>query len=161
MSDFEDIQRLLRLKRYEKPSEDFVEDFVHQFQQRQRQELLRHSARGLLWERVTTYFEGLFEPKWRWAGAMGVALLTVFMVFKPGTAPSSLMANSSKKEVRMEPITDAEVERYLISRHFEGGLGTEHQHLVAPVSWDMQSPLLAPPNTSIRQDAEVKGDLQR
>jgi hypothetical protein len=163
MSDFEDIQRLLRLKRYERPSEDFVEDFVSQFQHRQRQELLRHSARGLLWERVTTYFEGLFEPKWRWAGAMAVALFTVFMVFKPGTAPSSALANSPQQEVRIDPITDAEVERYLISRHFDGGLGNEldHQHLVAPVSGEMHSPLATPPNTSIRQDAEVKGDLRR
>jgi hypothetical protein len=100
MSDFEDIQRLLRLKRYEKPSEDFVEDFVHQFQQRQRQELLRHSARGLLWERVTTYFEGLFEPKWRWAGAMGVALFAGFMVFRPGAAPHHVMASSTRNGSR-------------------------------------------------------------
>jgi hypothetical protein len=54
MSEFEDIQRLIRLKRYETPGEDFVEDFVTQFHQRQRSEMLRQSARGLLWERLAT-----------------------------------------------------------------------------------------------------------
>jgi hypothetical protein len=132
MSDFEDIQRLLRLKRYEKPSEDFVEDFVRQFQHRQRQELLRHSARGLLWERVNTYFEGLFAPKWRWAGATAVALVTVLVVFKPAasvkggsTATDHLAARGFNYNDKQAPISDAEVERYLISRHFQGGLGNE------------------------------------
>src|SRR5215212_1788886 len=120
MSDFEDIQRLLRLKRYEKPSEDFVENFVQQFQHRQRQELLRHSARGLLWERVNTYFEGLFAPKWRWAGATAVALVAVVMVFKPGAAVNGGSGTSDKFAARgfqyndkQAPISDAEVERYL------------------------------------------------
>src|SRR5215207_4339552 len=130
MSDFEDIQRLLRLKRYEKPSEDFVEDFVRQFQHRQRKELLQHSARGLLWERVNTYFEGLFAPKWRWAGATAVAVVAVFIAFKPAAVKDGALAGQF--EVRKvdvndmnAPVTDVEVERYLISRHFEGGLGNE------------------------------------
>jgi len=166
MSDFEDIQRLLRLKRYERPSEDFVEDFVRQFQHRQRQELLRHSARGLLWERVNTYFEGFFAPKWRWAGGMAVAVLAGFMVLKP-TAPSSGgLAGSNAKpapkadDIKRAPITDAEVERYLISRHFEGGLGDdiaqEPESDLKPVS-----PSNPRPNGYIRQDVDMKGQFQR
>jgi|SRR6476661_6835098 hypothetical protein len=69
MTEFQDIQRLIRLKRFETPGEDFVEDFVSQFRERQRSELLRQSARGLLWERLNTYLEHLFAPKWATAGA--------------------------------------------------------------------------------------------
>ena len=69
MTDFQDIQRLIRLKRFETPGEDFVEDFVSQFRERQRSELLRQSARGLLWERMNTYFEHLVAPKWTLAAA--------------------------------------------------------------------------------------------
>jgi hypothetical protein len=160
MSDFEDIQRLLRLKRHERPPEDFVEDFIRQFQHRQRQELLQHSARGLLWERVTTYFEGLFAPKWRWAGATAVALVTVFVVFKPAGINNGGLADSHPQDAPhlRQPISDAEVERYLISRHFDGGLGTEHQyqHLIAPVSGDVQVRPQAPPTNYIRQDAEMR-----
>lgn len=162
MSDFEDIQRLLRLKRYERPSEDFVEDFVSQFQYRQRQELMQHSARGLLWERVTTYFEGLFEPKWRWAGATAVALVTVFAVFKPsGIKQDALVNNDAPAKVQSAdtngPISDAEVERYLISKHFDGGLGNEHGIAQGPVSNVIPVPQQnVLPTGYIRQDAEVK-----
>lgn len=69
MNEFENIQRLLRLKRYETPGDDFVEDFVTQFRERQRSELLRQSARGLLWERVNTFFSDLVSPKWSTAAA--------------------------------------------------------------------------------------------
>ncbi len=153
MSDFEDIQRLLRLKRYEKPSEDFVEDFVRQFQHRQRQELLRHSARGLLWERVNTYFEGLFVPRWRWAGATAVALVTIFMVFKPGaTVKGGSDASdqfAARYQERQAPISDADVERYLISRHFDGGLGNE----LTPVNFGPENyPQNRPQQPSLRQD---------
>jgi hypothetical protein len=68
MTEFQDIQRLIRLKRFETPGEDFVEDFVSQFRERQRSELLRQSARGLLWERMNTYLEHLLAPKWATAG---------------------------------------------------------------------------------------------
>jgi hypothetical protein len=155
MSEFEDIQRLLRLKRYEKPPEDFVDDFVRQFQHRQRQELLRHSARGLLWERVNTYFEGLFAPKWRWAGATAVALLLAGVIFRPGAGVTGgnkvsdqVASHNFNYSEKQAPISDAEVERYLISRHFEGGLGNE----LTPVNY---GPEIAPqnrPTPSLKQD---------
>ena len=133
MSDFEDIQRLIRLKRHEQPSEDFVEDFVSRFQQRQRAELLQQSARGLLWERVNTYFEGLFAPKWSWAAASAMALAGVFFVFKPGAPPTDALASGGAAAITQPvnngvqgPVSDMEVERYLISRHYEGGLADEH-----------------------------------
>ncbi len=69
MNEFENIQRLLRLKQYETPGDDFVESFVTQLHQRQRSEMLRQSARGLLWERVNTFFSDLVSPKWVTAGA--------------------------------------------------------------------------------------------
>ena len=167
MSDFEDIQRLLRLKRHERPPEDFVEDFVRQFQHRQRQDLLRHSARGLLWERVSTYFEGIFAPKWRWAGAMAAVFLGAFLLFKPapslkGVAPGSddFAVHQFDYNDKQAPISDAEVERYLISRHFNGGLADEpgvaqgQYPLLVPAP--LQQPNLLPTNSYIRSDLEQK-----
>lgn len=69
MNEFENIQRLLRLKQYETPGDDFVEDFVTLFRERQRSEILRMSARDLLWERVNTFFSDLVSPKWATATA--------------------------------------------------------------------------------------------
>lgn len=135
MSEFEDIQNLIRLKRHEQPSENFVEVFLVSFQQRQREELLNQSARGLLWERVTTYFDGLFAPKLSWAGAMAVAALGMFVFFKTGSPPIAGFADSNSSveyklpqaKAKIEPITDEEVRRYLISRHYEGGLADENE----------------------------------
>ena len=76
MNEFEEIQRLLRLKRYETPGEDFVEDFVARFRERQRAELLRQSARGLLWERVSLFLSDLISPKWTTAAATAASTAT-------------------------------------------------------------------------------------
>ncbi len=146
MSDFEDIQRLIRLKRHELPPTDFVEQFVSTFQDRQRSEMLRNSARGLLWERVTTYFDGLINPKWAWAGATAVAIFGIGFVMRPtasnGTAGTQLAANHPQVQAplilnRWEVQSAAykpgqtssplslDVGRNLISRNYGGGLGDE------------------------------------
>ncbi|HSI64642.1 MAG TPA: hypothetical protein VLE43_16055 [Candidatus Saccharimonadia bacterium] len=135
MSDFEDIQRLIRLKRHEQPPQDFVEDFVGRLQHRQRAELLQQSARGLLWERINTYFEGLFAPKWGFAGATVMALVAVFFVFKPASSstpnPGGFVVSKVNVSEGVDPISQEEVERYLtverhrMSRHYQGGFGDE------------------------------------
>ena len=137
MSEFEDVQNLIRLKRHEQPPEAFVEEFLTSFHQRQRMEMLNQSARGLLWERVTTYFDGLFAPKVSWAGAMAVAAVGGFVVFNTmNPQVAGLADNKASAEVklpaskaRLEPISDDEVRRYLISRHYEGGLADESERI--------------------------------
>jgi hypothetical protein len=141
MSEFEDIQRLIRLKRFETPGEDFVEDFVSQFRERQRSEMLRQSARGLLWERVTTYFEHLISPKWAtaaatasvcllgsWAGVtltsggqsgpLQIAALSTSAALPQGvqTKPQLAVESPLIKEVESAPVA---IENSLLSNHFE------------------------------------------
>jgi hypothetical protein len=138
MSEFEDIQRLIRLKRYETPSEDFVEDFLAQFHQRQRSELLRHSARGLLWERVATYFDDLVSPKWVMAGVTAcmaiVAAWGAMNIVSSGGQQSSvamIAAEPAPMPAQVALVVDSElireaeqgrqleIEGILLSRHFE------------------------------------------
>ena len=57
MNDSEDVQRLIRLKRYETPGEAYYQSFMEDFKERQRAELLRGSARGLLLERIGMWFD--------------------------------------------------------------------------------------------------------
>jgi len=76
MSDFQQIEKLIQLKRFEAPSEDFVEEFLVKFRERQRSEMLRQSARSLLLERFEAYFHDLVMPKWTMAAATAtVAIL--------------------------------------------------------------------------------------
>jgi hypothetical protein len=131
MSEFDSIQKLIRLKRHEQPSQDFVEDFLKTFQHRQRAELLQKSARSLLWERVTTYFDDLMSPKWGWATATAVVLAFLGLGYslKP-TGNGKANNNSSETFVvtevtaEIKPATD---ERFLISSHYNGGLADEPQ----------------------------------
>lgn len=126
MSEFEDIQKLIRLKRYEKPPEDFVEDFLASFKDRQRAEMLHRSARGLLWERVTTYFAEFLTPKWAWAGASvaAVALLGISLRPHAVSGPQVVQNHQEGFEVNAFTATDpnavmADVENYLRAREFE------------------------------------------
>ena len=64
MNDSEDIQRLIRLKKYETPGDEYFETFLEDFKDRQRSELLRQSARGLLMERVSMWFDEISGPRW-------------------------------------------------------------------------------------------------
>lgn len=55
MSDPDEVQRLIRLKRYENPGEGYYETFVENFKDRQRSEMLRSSSRDLFFERVSMW----------------------------------------------------------------------------------------------------------
>lgn len=151
MSDFDDIQRLIRLKRHEQPPEDFVDDFVRAFQQRQRAELLQHSARGLLWERMGTYFEGFFAPKLAWATAAVAVAGLGLMTLKPAGSMSSPVAqqppaaNDSIDVAVGMPISDQEVAEYLLSRHYDGIFANEEKRPTGPTAPVVQSPQFEQP----------------
>ncbi len=157
MSEFEDIQRLIRLKRHELPPQDFVEDFVSSLKERHRSELLQGSARGLLWERVTTYFADLFNPKWAYAGATALGLISAVWLVIPQTAPQQLAKNTSagarSADVRAfdGKQENGDVQRNLISHHYGGGFADEQN--VQPVKFTdtLQGGV---------QTAGFKGDLE-
>jgi hypothetical protein len=140
MSEFEDIQRLIRLKRFEAPKEDFVEDFLAKFHERQRSELLRQSSLSLLWERVTTYFDDLVTPRMVLVPAAAcVGLLAIWGAMNIGSgnttdATGSLVSSQSMPSVlskqpafnvdsqlirEVENDRALEIEGILLSRHFE------------------------------------------
>ncbi len=168
MSDFDNLQRIIRLKRYETPGEDFVEDFLTQFHQRQRSELLRQSARGLLWERVTTFWDNLVSPRWTtamvtacvavvaaWgtmsmsgAGRAGIAHETFASSQSMPSALSAQPALAVESELirEVEQGRQLEIEGILLSRHFNSDeiQGSENTQLVGvsgaamPISAELQ-----------------------
>src|SRR3954468_21492947 len=56
--DENEIGKLLRLKRYERPPPGYFENFLHEFHRRQRDELLRQPVWSVLWHRLS---ESLFR----------------------------------------------------------------------------------------------------
>jgi hypothetical protein len=114
-----------------------VEDFVAQFHERQRSELLRQSARGLLWDRVSTYLDDFISLKWAGVGATAMAILAVgaFSLMNQGgttsemnmvaNTPVTSMAAPKTLAVDSELIREVEngrqlaIEGILLSRHFD------------------------------------------
>lgn len=93
--DFDEVKKLIGLKRYEQPPEHFVEDFLAEFHHRQRQELLKRSSISLFWERVITYFEGWSAPSWGAAGAAAMAFVASLLWISASGEPEVGGINSS------------------------------------------------------------------
>lgn len=92
MSEFEDIQRLIRLKRFEKPEEGFTENFIQQFHQRQRAEMLKQSSLELFWERASTWWAHLLVPKWSMvAAAVSVCAMSLWLLSRPAEKPGATL----------------------------------------------------------------------
>jgi hypothetical protein len=97
MLDEQQVQQLLRLKRFEQPPPGYFDQALQEFHRRQRSELLRRSAFRIWWERTAS---GLFTfrvPRYAYAGAFAIfcalAALVGFGTFN--SAPGSYNTASS------------------------------------------------------------------
>lgn len=77
MSEFEEIRKLLRLKRYEQPPPGYFDRFLHEFQSRQRAELLQRPAWKIAWDRFHSFFFESRVPRMALAGSFAAVLLAV------------------------------------------------------------------------------------
>lgn len=109
MKDFEDVQRLVRLKQYETPGEEYFEQFAEDFKDRQRAELLQRSSRSLLAERVTTWWdEWNTGAKWlvptgAAAAAVGVGIYLTTNTTSENSVPQSLVGGQELPEFPEAP----------------------------------------------------------
>jgi hypothetical protein len=79
MNKDEQLARLLRLKRHEKPDPEYFEGFLEEFHAYQRKSLATQSAASLWWERVVTSLSVLRRPSTAWAavGAYAAIMLLI------------------------------------------------------------------------------------
>lgn len=92
MSDQEEkIQKLVRLKRHETPRDGYFEDFLEEFQKRQRSELLHRSSVSIFLERLGTWFREIGSVKWvAGAGAAYAALMIGILLWPRQSGNSDL-----------------------------------------------------------------------
>ncbi len=79
MEKVEKIKELVALNREQTPDEDYFEDFIGNFHDRQRQEMLQVSTLQLLRDRVETWLNGWNGRKWI-GGGVAVASFAVVML---------------------------------------------------------------------------------
>lgn len=95
-----DIQKLIRLKRYEQPPEGYFEDFLYEFQRRQRAEMLQRPVWQIAWERANLWLEGFRVPTLAYASIFAVAIgITGLMIGRQGGGSGSVAASSPSLNV--------------------------------------------------------------
>ena len=75
MLDEQQVQTLLRLKRFEQPPPGYFERALEELHERQRAELLRTSGFQIWFEQILSGFNSFRVPRVAYAGAFGVFLL--------------------------------------------------------------------------------------
>ena len=80
MLDEHELQKLLRIKRFEQPPTGYFDRALIELHQRQREELLRRSATLIWWERFVSGLGNFRVPSYAYGTAFGVFLVVVTIV---------------------------------------------------------------------------------
>ncbi|MFZ0709463.1 MAG: hypothetical protein WAM53_05440 [Terrimicrobiaceae bacterium] len=102
------VSKLLRLKRYEQPPPGYFEDFLREFQKRQRTEALRRPAWAVLWDRITSIAPTFRVPQFAYAAILLLAAgaSTLIVTQQPaGTIAKSDEARTSLSLTPSKPVT--------------------------------------------------------
>ena len=112
MSPEEQISKLLRLKRYEQPRPGYFEDFLQEFQDRQRAELIRRPLWEIAWDRIVSLAPSFQVPRMAYASIVALAVAaSATIIVHPGAPDSrgALAANRSTLSLTSsQPVTIGE-----------------------------------------------------
>ena len=109
--DKEPMHHVIRLKRYEQPHEGYFEEFLREFQFRQRAELLKPSLSAMLMERLHSLVSEIRVPAMAYAGAAVLAIIAGTAIIRQepqSTSPRSYAASYSQTPVtieKMQPVS--------------------------------------------------------
>ena len=115
-----DIQKLLRLKRYEQPAPEYFDKFLQDFHRRQRSELLRQPAWKIVLERVETFFSEHSMGRYAYATATAAVLffagITSMGILNSSPAPSlvNTLPGNPKQPHQLVAVASREHPRYVI-----------------------------------------------
>lgn len=84
------INELLKLKRYETPREGYMDDFVKEFHQRQRETAVKTSRFSVF----RAWFREMHMAKWAYAAGLSYACLMAWLLISP-SADDTVRGNSA------------------------------------------------------------------
>jgi hypothetical protein len=103
--DNDSIPRLLRLKRYETPPEGYFENFLAEFQLRQRAEVIHRPLHRILWDRLCSILAPPPVPRLALAGSFAAAVIASGLVLNwSDNDPEATDSPMSLSLTRNEPI---------------------------------------------------------
>ena len=118
--DNEQISKLLRLKRYEQPPEDYFENFLAEFQLRQRAEVIHRPFYQIAWDRLCHLLAPPNIPRLAMAGSFAVAVIATGSVLTWSDSEAPLAQKnarvSSKTSPSVQYVLPAEVVTYASAR---------------------------------------------
>jgi hypothetical protein len=142
--DLSDIQKLIRLKRYEQPPEDFVDDFMTEFVRRQRVSQMKRPWFAEIKDSISEIFSAWETPQWTLAAAAACVFMAVPFFMQRGGSDMADLPNVQQVKLvdkwqvspqlyidlntgksRIEP----DLSPYLLGNHFSGGFRTENSDL--------------------------------
>jgi hypothetical protein len=107
------LSKLLRLKRYERPPPGYFEDFLREFQRRQRLEALRRPRWALLWDQIASIAPRFRVPQFAYAAIiiLAASASTLILTHQPAgkiargdDSRASLSLTASKPVTIMETL---------------------------------------------------------
>ena len=103
MEHEEEIQKLLRLKRYEQPPPGYFDDFLHEFQCRQRAEIIHRPLWAVVWDRFSSIAPSFHVPQMAYASIVALALVASAVILaRPGSGPS-VVASAGAQAFSLSP----------------------------------------------------------
>ena len=97
MDNEDSITKLLRLKRYEQPPDDYFQNFLAEFQARQRSEVIHRPLLQIAWDRFSSIFVLPKVPKLVMASSFAAAVFAAVFVMNwaDDNTPSNFTLASS------------------------------------------------------------------
>ena len=80
MLDEKQLQKLIRIKRFEQPAPGYFDRALIEFHRRQREELLRRSATSIWWERLTSNLWNFRVPSYAYGAVFGVFVVAATII---------------------------------------------------------------------------------
>ena len=80
MLDEKQLQKLIRIKRFEQPPPGYFDRALIEFHRRQREELLRRSASSIWWERLNSALWNFRVPRYAYGAVLGVFVVAATIV---------------------------------------------------------------------------------
>lgn len=110
MSNDDTISKLLKLKRYEQPAPGYFDDFLREFQARQRSEIIHRSLWQIIGDRVALWMPSFEVPRVAYAAiaAVAVAASTLIALRPSGEAPVAVAQAEPLSLTSSRPVTIGE-----------------------------------------------------